>query len=244
MGASPTKSDSRTLYLRVRTLSTAIVVLRVTSSTVTVTWRGVDHTRDHLITCSRLHHGSGDGLSTEVNNDSALVRFSVKPYMRSYTISDLLPDTEYEVCISVRRPHGGHDFIPFNCTTFSTRHRGFADSGLRSHASTVIGGGVACVVGLVCIVGLGAIVARRYDRKKRLQQDRRSGVIVGGGGGAEGRLSQLFLASVDSVASAQTFENKAASAAIFDEADLEEIRSTASMKHLTGRPSVFIEQSF
>lgn len=235
MGASATNSDSRTLSLRVRTLSTVIVVLRVTSSTVTVTWRGVDHTRDHLITCGRHR---AEGLN-EIN-DSALVRFPVKPYMRSYTISDLESETEYDVCISVRRLHS-QDFIPFNCTTVTTRHRGFAESGLRSHASTVIGGGVACFLGLGCIVGLAAIGARRYDRKKRIQQDRRNGVVAEG---AEGRLSQLFLASVDSVTSAQTFENKAAAAAIFDEADLEEIRSTASMKHVTGRSSACVEQAF
>lgn len=233
--ASPTGSDSRTIVLRVRTFSTAVLVLRVSSTSVTVTWRGVDHsTTDYRI----VYRPEQPTAVSPLNATPSWLQFPVKPYMRLYTIGDLDPDSSYEICISFRRrpsPPDSSAFVRINCTVVSTRVRGStaADwgSGLRSLAPTVACAAAAGVVGLGCLVALAAYGTRRYDRRRQrgVREDEDDDAFSSRCDGDD-QMTSLFLASVDSVTS-QTFENRAATtSAIFDDADLEEIRSTATMK--------------
>jgi len=171
-----------------------------------------------------LTHYVADGAAA-VSSDV----IEIKHYMREFTINDLRLDTEYELCLTVNKQTSN-----LNCTRVRTRkQRDLGQAGLRNvFTPDVIALVVAVVTSVFVTMAVLTFAARRYNkaRLRRYQDD----VIY------QDHVSQLFLAGMDSLSNvaSETYENEAAvaittstatSAVFFDEADLEEIVSTASM---------------
>jgi len=206
---SPRGQDQRFVFLHVHPLNTSVLVLRLTTSSITVTWRGTDHAREYLLTYRKL-----------TDNVTSANTIPIKHYMRSFTASELPPETDYEFCMCVRRAPTNH-FRVINCTVASTRNRKYGEPGLRNLVPYVIVVGVLVIGAILCIGSTIVCSVKVLDRTKRSMQEVTSA----------DHMSEMFLASLDngSNMASETYENEAASSAIFDEADLDEIRNTACM---------------
>lgn len=206
---SPRGQDQRFVFLHVHPLNTSILVLRLTTSSITVTWRGTDHTREYLLTYRKL-----------TDNVTSANNVPIKHYMRSFTASELPSETDYEFCMCVRRAPTNH-FRVINCTVASTRNRKYGESGLHNLVPYVVVVGVFVIGAILCIGSTIVCSSKVFDRTKRSIQEVTSA----------DHMSEMFLASLDNASNmaSETYENEAVSSAIFDEADLDEIRSTAYM---------------
>jgi len=228
---------------------TSLIVLHVTSSSVTVTWRGLHSSREYRV---RYRENWRD-------QNASVGQVLVKPYMRSFTASHLKPEMTYSFCIDVRqatfvsRFHAIHRgrFVAVDCSDITTRHSRYARPLVRSLAVHVLIGASVAIASLGLLLAVSSIVTRRYDRRK-LRQAALHSVSVSSGGVLIQRDDDLptgngnATSSFETAASAGsvTFENRAASVgdsdtadgadlvAMFDSDDLDEIRSTAIMQRI------------
>ena len=137
----------------------------------------------------------------------------IKPYMKSYTVSELAPSSRYEVCIAVN-----HDKQPIrlNCTVIITHPLTSMPSGAINVEKYIIGGSILCVLGFTVIILLLTWLIRRFNQRRCQHED-----LYGD------NMSQLFLSNMDNESDTTpiTYENRAAE--IFDDEDIQEIRSAA-----------------
>lgn len=75
--------------VRVEMTGAYVIISKVSSTTVMVTWANTHHSHDYQL----VYHG------VQVNSTYHSVK--IEPYMREYTISELVPSTSYLVCITV-----------------------------------------------------------------------------------------------------------------------------------------------
>lgn len=207
LASNPGGRDQRKMRLRVKNMRANVIIIRVTSDSVTVTWKSARFAHDYQI------------LYRENHTNHTYKIIDIKPYMRSYTASELQPKTWYEFCIAVKH----HDrSMRINCTLVSTRNSNFLELGVFTARDYIIGGAVGCVTALVLIVCVVTLAVKKYNRRRRQQEE-----LYGD------NLSQLFLASMDSMSDTTpiTYENRAAE--IFDDDDIEEIRSAAASARAT-----------
>jgi len=251
-------SDLRTVYVHVRSPGTSLVLLHVTSSAVTVTWRGLHTSREYRV---RYGEKARDFNATM----ASLGETVVKPYMRSFTASHLTPTTRYTFCIDVRQAtfvsrfhvvHRGR-FIAVDCTDITTRHRRYGQPLVRSLAVHVMTGAAAALLSLGLLVLVSTAITRRYDRRKLQQASLHSASVSSGSillqrsddPATTAATVQTGNGSVTSFAASAeagaTFENRGAAVfgagsdgddfdfvAMFDSDDLDEIRATATMQYL------------
>lgn len=238
-------TDDRTIDLRVRPSATALVVLRVGSSSVTLTWKNTTQGREYRLTYHEV--------IIKVTGSSSAQQMTVVfigRQMRTFTARNLPPRTDHEFCISVKVPPSYHDedevllYQTLNCTTVTTADPVLVEGGVYSAAPLV----VATVVGVVVLVGglLGCVfvVARRYNRKRTRGYDPAAvprgsdfeGFLEGAAGGGFGDENVMvhFLS--------ETYENETAlmksaaeEEAIFDETDLDEIRRSVAVSMINSR---------
>jgi len=127
-------SDRRSVYVHVKSPGTSLVPLHVTSSAVTLTWRGLHSSREYRVRYgekSRDFNNATSRLTGEVLVKPYMRSFAgavcqtpppctLAPpgeYMRSFTASHLAPRTTYTFCIDVRqatfnsRCHATHDLV-------------------------------------------------------------------------------------------------------------------------------------
>ncbi len=201
LASNPKGRDERTMRLHVKNMLANVIIIRITENSITVTWKSTQYTHDYQILYKQGH----------TNHTYKII--NIKPYMRSYTASELNPETDYEFCIAVRH---NMKSMRINCTLVSTRAQNFM-RGVISARDYIIGGFIGCLVTLVILICIITYLVKRYNRRKR-QQDELYG----------DNLSQLFLASMDSMSDTTpiTYENRAAE--IFDDDDIEEIRCAAA----------------
>jgi len=243
-------SDRRSVYVHVKSQGTSLVLLHVTSSAVTVTWRGLHSSREYRV----RYRESGRDLQATTPSVGVIV---VKPYMRSFTASHLSAETKYTFCIDVRqetfagRFHTARrgQFVTVDCAEVITRHRRYAQPLVRRLTVHVLIGAAAGLASLGLLVTLSTLVTRRYDRRK-LRQAALQSVSVSSGGillqrDDEPTATGTGSAATSAAAAASvTFENRAALegmcadsddcdvVAMFDWDDLDEIRTTATMMNL------------
>ena len=201
--SNPAGRDERTAHVHVKNLHANLIIIHVTQASVTVTWSNTRHSHDYQIM-----------YKPQLTNIT-YHEVSIRPYMRTYTVAQLLPDTAYEFCLGIKHEK---DRVKINCTAVSTHKGGYARKGVVDTRNYFIGGALACFVLILFVTCSMTYVLKRYNKRRREQDELYSD-----------NLSQLFLASMDSMSDTTpiTYENRGAE--MFDEDDLEEIRSTASM---------------
>jgi Leucine-rich repeat (LRR) protein len=207
VASSPKGKDARPVTVHVKNMRANLIIIRVTATSVTVTWRSTHYTHDYQI------------LYKENKKNVTYHRVDIRPYMRTYTASELSPQTFYEFCIAVK-----YDTLSLriNCTSISTTDKAFLHEGIHSVRQYIVGGSIGILLVLVLIVCSCTYAVRKYNKKKRQQEE-----LFGD------NLSQIFLASIDSMSDTTpiTYENRAAE--IFDDDDIEEIRSSAASASAT-----------
>jgi len=211
-------SDQRSVYIHVKSPRTSLILLHVTSSAVTVTWRGLHTSREYRVRYCEKRRDS--------NRTTATREILVKPYMRSFTASHLTPETKYVFCIDVRQAtfvsrfhtvHRGR-FVAVDCTDVTTRHGRYRQPLVRSLAVHVLIGAVAAATSLGLLFSVATFITRRYDRRKLRQAALQSTSISSGGillqrddvdltaATGNGSLTSFAMSASASV----TFENRAA----------------------------------
>jgi len=221
-------NDSRSVRVNVMVPATVVSVGRLTATSATVVWKNIDHSMMYRLTC----------VSSE-SNRSVYRWVDLQYYMRSYTFAELLPDTLYRFCISVRPTSSGPDDVTsgvgrspwtVDCVEETTQVQRDAahDVGFTDIRGYVIG--CAIVVGVAMSVCL--LIARRRCGHNYISEVR----VTGSGS----RLSPTVYAdsSADcdetpdwNVLTDEVYENVLATSSslisIFSAADLDEIRRTA-----------------
>ncbi|ELU10575.1 hypothetical protein CAPTEDRAFT_152802 [Capitella teleta] len=203
--ASNTRGRSeRKTTIRVKNMRANVIIMHVTSSEVTMTWKSIRYDHEYQI----LYRAAKPRNTTYQTID-------IKPYMRTYTASELRPSSTYEVCIAVKHKQLS---IRINCTSVVTKGDAVSPIGVLSLRRYVIGGVIGLLIVTLCAACAITYLVKKYNQRRKAQEEIFSD-----------NLSHLFLASMDSMSDITpiTFENRAAE--IFDDDDLEEIRSTASM---------------
>ena len=207
LASNPGGRDQRKMRLRVKNMRANVIIIRVTADSITVTWKSARFAHDYQI------------LYKESHTNQTYRIINIKPYMRSYTASELHPQTFYEFCIAVKH---NDKSMRINCTRVSTRNANFLELGIFTARDYIIGGAIGCVAFILLTVCSVTLLVKKYNRRRRQQEE-----LYGD------NLSQLFLASMDSMSDTTpiTYENRAAE--IFDDDDIEEIRSAAASARAT-----------
>ena len=201
LASNPHGRDERFAHVTVKHMKAGLLVLHVTATSITVTWTGVEHAHRYKLIYRR----------SSTNSTHTLVE--IKPYMRSYSASELSPSVTYEVCICMLH---NSDTVEINCTAVKTRATDSIYMGVFSTRDYIVGVSITCVLLAGLVMCSMTYAVKRYNRRKRAED------WYGDG------MSQMFMASIDSLSDTTpiTYENRAAE--FFDEDDIEEIRTSAA----------------
>jgi Leucine-rich repeat (LRR) protein len=194
---------ARHMRVLVKRMRAGLIILKIHPESIAVTWNGTSKYNQYEILCK---------LPKSNNQSCATIKLA--PYMRSYTITGLKPNTRYVMCIAMLHPgHEKHE----RCQQVVTKSHSYITAGILNIRPYVLGVGVG---GSVSLLVIALIVALAYLRHKRNQ--RRMKELYGD------NLSQMFLSSVDSFSdiTPMTYENLAAQ--VFDDEDIAEIRGTSA----------------
>jgi len=168
-------SDSRTASVTVVMPSTTVVVSRLTSTSITLVWKNVEHSRAYRLSYGPL---SSSNRSLEDWSPSG-GNVDILYYMRSYTFAELQPDTAYRFCISIRPTFAGYDVTSgeskdggrspwtVDCAEATTLAAHDVSAGLTDVRRYVISG-CAVTVGvalLVCVVGARRLCGWEGNRR-------------------------------------------------------------------------------
>ena len=149
--------DTTSTVLGVHSTNIQILPLGVASTFITVTWNGTERTvatTDYQIQYHRQVR----------TNQTTSHSIHLRPYMRTYTVSNLQPNTVYQFCIAYKeRNH----LIQLNCINISTRNKSYSLHGIyniKNNMSITIGLSTALALLLtLCLVGF---VFHRHHRRK------------------------------------------------------------------------------
>ncbi len=193
----------RSAVIVIRNANANPVVLRVGIHSVTVTWRSAHYLHDYKLQYRQAH------------TNRTYHTIEIKSYMRSFTITQLLPHIVYDFCLAAKH---GPKTIKLNCTTVRTKPARSSQAGIVDVRKYVIGITMSLMAVVVFGVCLSAMFVRRYGRRsRRLHDDLYAD-----------NMADLFLASGDGVSDTtpMNLENRAAD--MFDEDDLDDLDGSAS----------------
>ncbi len=147
---------SNTVITTLKVHSKDIRILNKSSATnfVTVTWNGTQSTigtSDYLVLYRR------QGSTGEYG------KIHLRPYMRGYTIENLLPETTYEFCIAYQ--HDG-DIVKLNCRNITTKDKGFMLRGIKTSGTLTVLIALCVTCSSVILLCILMAVVRRYKRRK------------------------------------------------------------------------------
>ena len=185
IATSPRGRDQKSVYVRLRNPRANVILISVTSTSISVTWKSTKYQRDYEM------------LYREVNVNESYTVVKIWPYMRSYTASHLLPKTKYEFCIAVT--HKGIT-TRLNCTVISTNPPEGPLFGTMDAKNTILGGSIACLIVLVIFITTVSLMIRRYNKRRRSAEE-----LLGAD-----YLSQVYLAGMDAMSDTTpiTYENR------------------------------------
>ncbi len=189
--------------LTIKSVLSHIIVVRVTDTSVTVTWKTDIHV-----------HGYQILYRVKAPNSTIYHKVDILPYMKYYTVSGLSPRTGYEICIAVK--HGEKSLL-ISCNITGTKSIGYTKTAVHDATGYIVGGTTVCLCAFVVLMCIGSHAVRMYNRKRKYPLE-----------GQTGEDSDMFLAGLDSLSetSPMTYENRFA--LMFDDSDIEEIQISAA----------------
>ena len=130
----------------------------VATNFITVTWNGTDSTMstsDYLL----LYRRQG--------SDADYGRVYLKPYMRAYTITNLLPQTVYEFCIAYEHME---QVVKLHCIDIETKHRMYVMEGIKTLGNMTIVVALTVTLSAIVFFCLGITAVKRYRRRKAYKE--------------------------------------------------------------------------
>ncbi len=185
IATSPRGRDEQSVLVRLRNPRANVILIRVTSTSITVTWKSTRYQRDYEI------------MYREVNVNESYKIVRIQPWMRLYTAPNLLPNTKYEFCIAVT--HQGVT-TRLNCSVISTNPTEGLMYGTMDAKNSILGGVIACFVVFFLFISTMCFMIRRYNRRRRSAEE-----LLGAD-----YLSQVYLAGMDAMSDTTpiTYENR------------------------------------
>ena len=144
-------SVHKAVDVNIQNIDANVMILHVTSSSVTFSWKKVRSSHPYEVAWR------------PANIDSAFHRVSIKPYMRSYTASDLHISRLYEFCLAVII-NDTPDIL--NCTIVRTKSKEFVYFGIWNTRNYMIGGGIISLLLLCIVISSGIYSAQKYNQRK------------------------------------------------------------------------------
>ena len=151
--------DTTSTVLRIHSNNIHILSRGSTNSYITVTWNGTESTidtSDYVIM-----------YKEQANGQPYRPLVHIKPYIRTYTLNNLKPDTFYEFCITYQY---AHEMVKLNCLAIKTKDALYMMRGVRTISKLTI-------LLALCLTSLGVIlicvlmvIVRRYQRRKSYQE--------------------------------------------------------------------------
>ena len=194
-------SSQASCHIEIKDNLSKLIILRVTINSVTLTWKAAQNT-----------HNTYQIFYRRLASNSSYHSVDIQPYMKHYTVSDLLPGDQYDFCLALK--HKTRSLI-INCTSVGTYLVSHIHQGaIHDITWYLIAGALLTFCVLFVLVCIGHQVASKYNRKCHLQQQ-----MIGD------QMSEMFLDSYSEL-SPMTYENRFA--IMFDDSDLEEIQASAA----------------
>ena len=173
--------DYRTTSTQLQVHSKDIHLLHkgVATNFITITWNGTDSTvftSDYII------------LYRESGSDEEYGKIHLRPYMRTYTITNLKPLTSYEFCIAYQH---NNEIVKLNCLDIKTKQNMYAMQGVRTVGNTTILLVVSSSFVLLFLLCLSISLVKRYLRRKAYKEP--EGVNISPPDQRVGTMSQIPL---------------------------------------------------
>lgn len=130
----------------------------VATNFITVTWNGTDSTvftSDYII------------LYRESGTDEEYGRIHLRPYMRTYTITNLKPKTTYEFCIAYQH---NNEIVKLNCLNIKTKRDMYVMQGIKTVGHTTILLVISSTFIFLFLLCLSISLVRRHLRRKAYKE--------------------------------------------------------------------------
>jgi hypothetical protein len=150
--------DTATTVLRIHNKDIHVLDQGVATNFITVTWNGTGSTMtssDYIL------------LFKQKDFEDEYHTIDLRPYMRTYTITNLHPHTVYEFCIAYRHEK---TYQKLNCMDIQTKRHYFMMTGIRSMGNLSIFIALVIIASLVCFLCLATVAIKKYKRRKSYQE--------------------------------------------------------------------------
>ena len=154
VASSSTGKDAVSIILHVHNKNIHILHKGIATNFITVTWNGTDSTvlsSDYLI------------LYRKSDSDQDYGKVHLRPYMRTYTITNLHPNTMYEFCIAYDHMR---TVYKLHCINIRTKHYMTEKHGIHTFSSSSVFLALAVVVSFTALICVGGHFIKRYIRRK------------------------------------------------------------------------------
>ena len=146
--------DTASTKLRIHAKNVHLLHKGIATNFITVTWNGTNstiRTSNYLILYRR--QGSNDDYG----------EIHLRPYMRTYTITNLAPETMYEFCIALE--HTG-EITKLNCMNVKTKHEMILTPKMKRLSNKSILIALSMTVGFMVLTCFSITLIRKWSRRK------------------------------------------------------------------------------
>lgn len=174
-----TNYDTATSVLRLHNKDIQILDKGVATNFITVTWNGTGSTistSDYFI------------MFKQKDAESEYHMIDLRPYMRTYTITNLKPHTVYEFCIAFRHQDA---YQKLNCVDIQTKHQMFLMTGIRTMGNLSIFIAIVIITCMMCFLCAATMIIKKCIRRKSYQEPEGANVPA-----KVGNLSQIPLDNI------------------------------------------------
>ncbi len=167
--------------LQVHSKNIHILHKGVATNFITVTWNGTDSTvftSDYLI------------LYREDATDDEYKSIHLRPYMRTYTITHLKPETKYEFCIAYKHLD---ELVKLNCMDIKTKHQMYVMPGSKTLSKVTVVTALCATLAGIFFLCMSIALIKRYQRRKSYKEPEGTNTVVGNSNYKVGTMSQIPL---------------------------------------------------
>lgn len=150
--------DSSSTVLQIHNKDIHILHKGIATNFITVTWNGTASTvltSDYLI------------LYRQAGSAQPYGRIHVRPYMRTYTITNLQPHTAYEFCMAYEHRQ---EVVKLHCVQLRTKHAMYSLKGIHTLGSSAILIALSTTAAFITTVCLTVFFLKRYMRRRAYKE--------------------------------------------------------------------------
>ena len=150
--------DTALTQLRIHSKNVHILHKGIATNFITVTWNGTNET---VRTSNYLLLYRRSGTQEEYG------KIHLQPYMRTYTITNLTPETMYEFCIAI--DHKG-DIAKLNCLNIKTKHQMVIVPRLTTLGNMSVLIALCTTIAFMLLSCMAIVLIRRWRRRKAYKE--------------------------------------------------------------------------